>query len=346
MTSKERVLAAIRRQPVDRVPRFVWLGETVTRRLAEHYGVPEEDVTLAAGNDVLQTWLSINGQMERPAVQGERFVDEWGITWERSGYYNAVVVHPLAELEATEIAAYPFPDPLAPERFARLRYLLDTYGDTHFVGADVSGTLFEPAYHLRGMDNLLADMILESEECAVLLDRLCDFSTAVAVEAAKMGAHWIWLGDDLGTQQSMIMSPELWRNTLKWRLKKVIDAVRAVQPEAIIAYHSCGAIAPVIGDLVEIGVDVLNPLQESCENIDHTAIKQQYGDRITMMCGLDTQQFMPGATPDEMAAATVAKLQELGEKGGYIFAASHTIQPDVPLENILAMLQAADTCLR
>ena len=341
MNSKERVYNTFRGEAVDRAPRFVWLHSVCVKRLAEHFGIPESEVDFAIGNDVLQSWLSINAQMERPAEQGEEFVDEFGITWKRDGYYNMVIKNPLADLEADEIAAYPMPDPYAESRYAVFEELKKKHGDTHFIGADVSGTLFEPAYHMRGMENLLCDMAIGGEEADILLDRLADFSQKVAVEAIKRGADWIWLGDDQGSQASMIAGPDLWRKYFKPRMANIIKAIRAERPDAIVAYHSCGAISPIIPDLYEIGINLLNPIQDSAVGMNHAQIREQF-PKFVMGCGLDTQQFMPSASEDEIREAVRQKLELLGSEGYYMYMASHTIQPDVSTENILAMIETLD----
>jgi len=343
MNSKERVYAAIRRQPVDRLPRYIWIGRGAADNLRRAFGEKANDIDALIGNDVKQTWLSINGQMEADCPEGESFVDEWGIRWHRDGYYNAVVEHPLADMDEDEIAAYPFPDPEKPERYEYLQQLLDEHGADAFIGADVSGSLFEPAYHLRGMQDLMLDMAAEEPAADVLLDKLCDFTTKVACHAAKMGVDWIWLGDDMGTQQSMLMSPAMWRKYFKPRMKKIIDAVHEVAPDMIIAYHSCGSVYPIIGELAEIGIQVLNPLQESAQGMDHAKIRAEYGDKLTFMCGLDTQTFMVNASAEEVKVAMAEKAKMLTENsGGFIVAASHTIQHDVPVENIMAMLEGLE----
>ncbi|MCL2884165.1 MAG: uroporphyrinogen decarboxylase family protein [Oscillospiraceae bacterium] len=338
MTSKERVLAAVRRQPADRVPRFIWVGRGAADNMTRALGLKREDIDDYVQNDVRQVWLSVNKQMETPCAEGQRFVDEWGITWQRDGYYNTPVIHPLAGLTAGEIATAPLPDPLDPARYVDLDALLASHGRTHFIGGDVSGTLFEPAYHLRSMEELMMDMAGGDEAADILLDRLTDFSAAVAVEAVRRGVDWVWLGDDMGTQVSMLMSPAMWRRYFKPRMKKIIDAVHAVKPDMIIAYHSCGFIEPILGELADIGIDVINPLQESA-GMDHAAVKREHGGRMTMMCGLDTQTFLLSASPDEVRAAMKEKVALLAAGGGYIAAVSHTLQHDVPVENIVAMLE-------
>jgi len=304
----------------------------------KHYGVSSLDLDFKMGNDILQTWVSINGEMERDVPQGSQFVDEWGITWERAGIYNSVVKHPLKDLNVDEIENYKFPDPFKPERYTELSELLKTYGNEYFIGADISGTLFEPAYHLRGMENLMIDMALENPEADIILDKIMDFSIKVAIECVKMGVDWIWLGDDLGSQQGMMMSPDTWRKYFKGRMAKIISEIRKVAPDMPIAYHSCGSMMPVIGDLIEVGVNVLNPIQESAAEMNQKEIKDKFGDKLTLMCGPDTQQFLITATSGEVRAKTAELVETLGKNGGYIFAVSHHIQPDTPLENIEAII--------
>lgn len=342
MNSKQRVYAAIHHQKPDRVPRFVWLGGGTLKRLSRELGLSPLELNLKFGNDILQTWVSINGEMERDVPQDAEFIDEWGITWKRKGDYNMVIRHPLKERDKDFIQNYPLPDPSSPKRFETLEYLIKEFGETHFIGADVSGVLFEPAYHLRDMETLMMDLATESEEAEILLNRLADFSIAVSIECIKKGADWIWLGDDLGSQNGMMMSPEMWRTYFKPRMKRIIDALRDFKSDIIIAYHSCGSMYPVIGDLAEIGIDVLNPIQESAQGMNQQQIKQEYGDRITLMCGLDTQQFLIHATSAQVREKTIELVQTLGYNGGFIFAASHHIQPDTSDENIRALFEALD----
>ncbi len=138
--------------------------------------------------------------------------------------------------------------------------MLKKYPD-HFIGGDVFSLLFEPAYLLRGMENLLVDMMMASDEATVLLDKIKDFTMQTACRALKMGCNWIWLGNDFGTQQSIIASPEVWRTNFNPRYAEIIRKVRKIRPELPVAFRSCGSIRPIIGDLQEIGVTVLKPIQ-------------------------------------------------------------------------------------
>ena len=340
MNHKERVYAALEHKTPDRVPRFIWLGRGIIDRLTKNLDIPAEQLDFWLDNDILQCWVSINREMERPVPEGTEFTDEWGIIWRREGYYNSPVFHPLKGKDAAFIKNYSMPDPKSRERFSLLEKLISDYGKEYFIGADVSGTLFEPACHLRSMDEFLIDLTENSEEASLILDKLESFSQCAALESLHRGADWIWLGDDLGSQENMLLSPELWRAHFKPRMKRIIESIRREKPDAFIAYHSCGSMSPVIPDLVEIGVNVLNPLQESAKGMDQAAIKTAFGNRITLMCGLDTQTFTPKAKPAEIAAKTKELCTRLGAGGGYIFAVSHHIQHDTPDENIRAILDA------
>lgn len=139
----------------------------------------------------------------------------------------------------------------------------------------------------------------------------------------------------------MILGPELWRRLFKSRLRRIIAAVRQRTPNMTIAYHSCGAIRPIIPDLIEIGVQVLNPLQPRAAGMDPLEIKREYGEDLAFMGGLDTQEFLPRATPGAVYEHCRRLIAAMSRGGGFIFAASHTIQPDVPEANLRAMLDAA-----
>ena len=340
MTGKERVHAALRFRQPDRTPRFIWLGGDVIRRLTAKYGLSPLELEIKLGNDILQAWVSVNGEMERDVPPETEFTDGFGITWKRNGPYNNVIRHPLSGMDARQIEAYPFPNPHNGERYERLEFLISGYGDRYFIGSDVSGVLFEPACHLRGMEEFMLDLGENSEEASLILDKLTEFCIAVSIESLWRGVDWIWMGDDLGSQQGMLMSPSMWRKHFKPRMKRIIDEVRAVRPGVPIAYHSCGSISPIIADLIEIGINVLNPIQESAANMDQAAIKRDFGDRLVLMCGLDTQTFMRTAEPEEIYAKTREITKRLGKGGGYIFAVSHHIQGDIPDAAIEAMLRA------
>lgn len=343
MTSKERVYGAIRRTQIDKVPMYLWFHPDILLEAGKRLGTTDAATEAALGNDILQPWVSINGSMARYIPEGESFIDDFGITWIRRGPYNTVINHPLRNADLKTINDYQMPDASDASRYALLEEMISEYGQEKFIGADVSGSIFEPAYHLMNMEDLLVEIMMESPEAEVLLDKTAQFTIDAAKEALKRGVDWVWLGDDIGTQSGMIMSPASWRKMLKPRMKRIIGEIRSIKADAIIAYHSCGSIRPVIGDLVEIGIDVLNPLQPMAENMDNAEIKKEFGADLSFMAGIDTQGFLQSATPNQVKDETRRIIDIMGEGGGFIFAGSHTIQPDTPWSNIEAVLEALNS---
>ena len=185
MNSKERVYGAIRRTGIDRTPRYLWFHPSFLDEFGRQRGTTAFATEAAIGNDILQPWVSINQSMARAAAEGESFTDDFGISWKRQGYYNMVTCHRLKDAELAQIESYTMPDPHDPERFKELDQLLGSFGGSHFIGADVSGSVFEPAYHLRGMEDLLVDMTIRSPEAGALLDKTMQFTIGAALESAK-----------------------------------------------------------------------------------------------------------------------------------------------------------------
>lgn len=338
MTGKARVRAALTRQAVDRTPMWLWYHAEIYTRLRERFGWDAEEADARLGNDIKQVHISINREMFRPLPPGEPFVDAWGVTWVKEGWYNQVCCNPLADADVSALVGYRFPDPDEPGRYDALDRLCDRYGDEFYIGADVSGSIFEPCYHIRGMDRLLCDMLDALEAVETFFDHAAAFTTAVCLRALERPVDWIWLGDDVGGQEAMMLSPGLWRDLLKPRLAGVIAAVKAAKPGIAVAYHSCGAIAPIIPDLIEIGVDVLNPVQPEC--MDFAALHAEYGSRLSFTGTIGTQTTMPFGTPADVRATVWRNLETAGSKGGLLAAPTHVLEPEVPWENVLAYFEA------
>ena len=340
MTSRDKVYRALRFEETPAIPRYVWYSSGALKNLSKKTGLAGEALEEFLGNDIKQTWVSINREMEREVPDRTEFTDEWGITWKREEPHNMVISHPLKDASLTALEKYSPPDPKAPDRFAGLDQLLENFGAQYFIGADVSGSIWEPSYHLAGMDDLLLSLGLEDGRAEILFDKTARFTLQVARGALERNVDWIWLGDDVGTQTGMLMSPDMWRKYLKPRMAGLIQKLRSSRENCIIAYHSCGSIPDIIGDLVEIGINVLNPIQPKAAGMDIYKIKAEYGDAVALMGNIDTQDFLKTAPPEAVREETRRMAEELGKGGGYIFAASHSIQPDVPPENIVAMVEA------
>jgi uroporphyrinogen decarboxylase len=342
MTSKERVHRALERKPTDRVPIYMWFHPGTTAHLAGLLEIPPAHVGEAMGNDVRQTWVNNNYAMEgiTHEREGERHTDFWGITWEKVGHFNQIAQFPLAEASAEEMLRYEFPYSRMDALLNQMTPLLGASRD-HFLGCDVSPCVFEMYWRLRGMDNTLLEMATDPELTGTMLGRCADFSAALARRACKeMPLDWLWTGDDVAGQDALMMSPEMWRDLIKPHLQRVFDVGK--NAGLWIAYHCCGAHRPIIGDLVDMGLDVLNPIQSQSPGMDALELKKEFGRDLAFMGGVDTIGLLPHGTVDEVRKGTEELIAAMtSDGGGYILAASHTVPPETPDENIFAMYEAA-----
>lgn len=198
--------------------------------------------------------------------------------------------------------------------------------------------IFEPAWYLRGLDNLLCDMMVDEDMAAACLKRMADHQVQLARRVAECGFDVIVFGDDVGTQKALMMSYDLWLKWLKPDMKRAIEAAKEVNPQVVAYYHSDGVIYDIIEDLIEIGVDVLNPIQPEC--IDPIQVKTLYGDRLSFWGTIGTQTTMPFGTPEEVDAKVKEIIEVVGHGGGLCIAPTHMLEPEVPYENLEAFVAA------
>jgi len=299
-------------------------------------------VDAVLGNDIRMTWVNNNYCMEGIVHQldGEWHVDPWGIKWVKEGPYNQIAHYPLAKASAEEVRGYRFPVEYQAELLARMEPLV-TCADEYFIGCDVSPNAFEMAWRLRGMEQTMLDMAAEPELANDLLERCADFAVALAQAAcARFPLDWLWTGDDVASQRALMMSPGTWREFLKPRLAALIKAVKAVRPDILIFFHSDGKIDVMIEDLIEIGVDILNPVQPEC--MDPEQIKLDFGNDLSFWGTVGTQTVMPLGTPAEVKEDVRRRIETVGAGGGLLIAPSQALEPDVPWENILAFFEAVE----
>ncbi|GFP28654.1 uroporphyrinogen decarboxylase family protein, partial [Candidatus Hakubella thermalkaliphila] len=274
------------------------------------------------------------------------FVDEWGIKWRRAAYYYDMVEHPLAGASLEDLKAYRWPDPHDPGKTRGLREKArDLYLNTDYalVADPASGGILEMALWTRGFEDFYIDLGTHSKFATILLDGITEYFLAWFGEYLDTVGDYIQIiaqGDDLGMQDRMLLPPNLYRKYIKPRHQKVIELIKS-KTRAKVFHHSCGAIVPVIGDLIEISVDILNPIQPRAEGMNTWELKRVYGHSITFHGGVDVQTVLPRGTADDVVEEVKERIASLGPGGGYILAASHNIQADVPPENIVAMFEAA-----
>lgn len=342
MNAKDRVHNALLKKPVDRIPIFIWFHPATVQKLSHTLEIEPESLDMVFSNDVKQAWVGNNFAMEGIIHEnnGEGHADQWGIEWVKEDLFNQILKCPLENASVEEISNYQFPVKHIEQLLSNMEKVIP-YSTEYFIGCDISPCLLELLLRIRGMENTFIDLLVSPENSKELLLKAALFAIEIAEKACnKFPLDWLWTGDDVGGQQSMLVSPELWREMFKPHLKNIFSVGK--KKGLWVAYHSCGAIRPIIPDLIEMGLDVLNPIQSSCPGMNPFELKKEFGRELAFMGGLDTQDLLPNATSDQVYQETLRLIEGMTEDGGgYILAATHTIPPETPIENIFAMYLAA-----
>jgi uroporphyrinogen decarboxylase len=349
MTPRQRVLAALRRQEPDRTPRELSWGSFTpalmqifrARTCAED---PAEYWNYEVRSVEYHNPPPDEAQRQRTLAQDRQAqVDSFGVGHLSGAYLHFEdFVHPLAGAQTlNEILDYPLPDLTAPACWAHLAPETAALQARQLAAASTGDLcVFETAFALRGLEALLADLLLNPEMAQALFERLTALR-AFQVEAyARAGCDVLLLGDDVASQRGMLMSPPAWRRFLKPCLARLIEAARRVKPEILIFYHSDGDCRAIIPELIEVGVDILNPVQPEC--MDPVALKAQYGLRLSFWGCIGTQTTFPFGSPAEVRAAVHRLIETVGRGGGLLLAPTHVLEPEVPWENVLAFFDAIE----
>jgi uroporphyrinogen decarboxylase len=278
-----------------------------------------------------------------PYFDREAEWDEWGRgrVWDDERHY-AEYLYPLEHARSlAEVVEYPWPDLDENYRFESTAAQVRSWHEAGYAAvAGVEETVFEVAWQLRSMDALFEDIKFRPGWAATLLDRITELRAFAAAKLAEAGADVVQLGDDVAMQTGLMMNRDLWRDWFAPRLRRVIRAAKEANPDVLIWYHSDGNITGLIPDLIEVGVEVLNPVQPEC--VDQARVKRDYGDHLAFWGGLGVQSVLPFGTPDEVRMHVKHVIEALGADGGLVVGPAHVLERDTPFENILAMKQAID----
>jgi len=351
MNGRERVIRAIRYKVPDRVPFDLSFGFTPPKfeEFRQRTGSSDPGEYFGSDNRTVGTGLGQNPHdygayhIDTPT---HAHIDEWGvghiptISDDAAHSHLEGFVHPLpGERTVREIIEYPLPDISAAYRYKQMAAdvaRLQTAG--YAVTGCMDCTIFEIAWYIRGMERLLMDFIDDPEPAVALLDRITDLRVDQARQMVQSGVDILRLGDDIASQRGMLMSMPTWLKWLKPRLARVIAAAREANPDILIFYHSDGNVTAAVSDLIDIGVQILNPIQPEC--MDLAALKAEYGTRLSYWGTIGTQTTLPFGTPDDVRAEVKKHIQEAGCGCGLVLAPTRTIEPEVPWENILAFVSA------
>jgi uroporphyrinogen decarboxylase len=376
MTSRDRLLAALGHREPDRVP--IDLGGNQTgihrdayRRLLEHLGIraeveildpvqqlarPDERVLERLRVDTRYVFAGAAGDWKGGIVRAERdgkawldLVDEFGVRWSmpaEDGLYMDITHHPLADATVDDVKAYPFPKGGDPGRFAGLRErALRIRKETPYaVVSGISGVVYEICWYLRGLERWFMDTVENPDFCEAVIDRTLAFWLdwfRVFLDEAGDVVDVIMIGDDLAGQKGPLFSPDFYRRVVKPRHKRLVQYIKS-RTQAKIWYHTCGGCRPLIPELVDNGIDILNPVQISATGMEPAGLKRDFGGRLCFWGGgIDSQRVLPRATPAEVREHVRRSLEAFKPGGGYVFNNVHNIQGGVPPENIVAMYDAA-----
>ncbi len=355
MNPRQRVFAAINHKQPDRTPVFATLTPQVAEKLSKAMNVPYElplDSLLSTrishsglltklGNDCVGIAACAPKASPTRTMADGTIVNEWGMRFKPCGLYCEFYEYPLSAAETiTDIKNYKFPDPLAEGRYDAAKETVKKFGKEYAVFGDLECSAFETAWYLVGLEKFLMDLAMEKEYVFALLDRILEITIETGRQLIKVGADVIWAGDDFGGQNGMVMSPQTWRKVFKPRIKRMFQEFRNTRPDIKLAWHSCGSIVPIIPDFIELGLDILNPIQPLAKGMEPEFLKNTYGKDLTFFGGIDLQELMPHGTPEQVKEEVKRRIKILGKGGGYIVAPAHNIQDDTPLENVFAMFEA------
>ncbi len=370
---RERFIRALRHEPVDRVPLLYRMKHEAKSKLARIYGVedaatgrkhnPELEIKL--GNDAIIYQIGINADFShRPIKIGETWHNHFGVGYGKSGLKGrteeeevvfaktqefwgpAKVVpenfpsfHPIKSME--DLKNYQWPDPNDAEMLDPIDEICARYQKDYFIMVDLSSTLLEAAYaHIMGTQNFFLLLFDEPELVAGVLDGLTEYYTEVGKNVIARGVDMVRVGDDVGAQQSMMLSPVQWRELAKPRFQYMFQEFRKANDELFIKLHSCGDYSPIIPDEIELGVDLSGLMQPTGGNKDQAGIKKKYGNDIAFVGGFDVQNLLPRGQVEDIRKGVFEVMKNLAVGGGYIFSPSHYILADVPIQNIYTMLEA------
>jgi uroporphyrinogen decarboxylase len=376
MTSRQRVLAAINHRQADRVPIDLGGNQTGIHKFAyqallRQLGIDDELKIMDAVQqlaqpceDVLQRlrvdtrYISagaaadFTGQIEHNRREDRLWhdlTDEFGVTWsmpDDSPLFMDISHHPLANATINDLNDYPFPKGDDPGRFVGLRErALQLKKETPYaVISGISGVVYEICWYMRGLQQWFMDMVTEPEFCEALLDRTLAFWMdwfRLFLDEVGDVVDVVMIGDDLAGQNGPLFRPELYRTMVNPRQKQLVQYIRS-RTEAKVWYHTCGSCVEYIGDLMDNGIDILNPVQISCKGMDPKTLKAQFGDKLVFWGGgIDSQHVLPTADVETVRREVQRNMDAFKPGGGYVFNNVHNIQAGVPPENIIAMYDAA-----
>jgi len=367
LSSRKRVSTALEHEKPDRIPIDFWAVEAVKESLKRLLDIQkEEDLLKRLGVDIRRIDSRYIGPKERDSRkpkcggyedsirkgQYDSYTNIFGIGFEeiegklvKELQLSFWPLRDVRDISQVEEYGWPSADWFDRSKIKSEIERLNSSGE-YWIQYDQKGYqgVFETAWAMRGFEQFLMDLIVDPELACKIMDKIAEFQIEDilrTLEAAEDQIDMVYISDDLGGQDGMILSPQIWREYVRPREERIIKVIKDNYSSVRIMYHSCGSIIPVVKDLLEIGVDILNPLQLRAKGMNPGELKRRYGDRLCFHGGMDLQRILPYGTEREIRVEVKRLIDILGEQGGYIFGPSEFIQPDTSPGDILAMYEAA-----
>lgn len=347
MTNRENFLSIVRRQGYEWMPAEFTLCPSLQQKIEQQYGTKDYEELFQFAWRRVEDIRLVNHDVEqyrrfyqKPLAEGAD-IDIWGVGHEKSpnSMHMTYMRHPMEDMETLEeMQEYPFPDFEGGDKSHQKPQVDEIKSRDLIALGDMQMTLWEIAWYLRSMEELFCDMMCADEKAEFIFDKALEMAKVRAKAYIDAGVDVLFFGDDIGMQHTIMMSEELYCEWIKPRLTELIRSAKAWNPDIVIFYHSCGFVEPFIPHLIDAGVDVLNPIQSEC--MDFEEIHRKYGDKISFHGTIGTQTVMPHGTPEEVKEAVRRNLKLAGTRGGLLVAPTHILEPEVPVENILAYVEA------
>lgn len=372
MTHRQRVLAALNHQEPDRVPIDLGTGGNTSPvpelyvRLAQHFHVDgpvqliphimrlasvDERILQALDIDTRPIYMNPVTQGIRPCSEPDAYYDEWGVKWKENHVdgviYREVAESPLENASLADLEAYPWwPDPLDPVRYRGVQErcaALFSQTDFALVGCPAFNSVWERSYFLCGFSRMLESLLLDPDFVHAVFRKITEITLKSLEAYFQLAGPYIQvvkIGDDLGGQENPLISPRTYRQTIKPYHQEIFRCIRE-HSAARVFLHSCGAVAPLLPELIDAGVEILNPVQVSARGMDTRRLKAEFGDRLSFWGAIDTQHVLPHGSLADVDREVERRISDLAPHGGYILAPVHNLQADVPAENVLRMYHHA-----
>ena len=333
MNNRQRVIATINHQQPDKIPYAIGFTLKAHQNMVDFYSDPD----FAENLENCLTWLNTEPADSWKEVASNIWEDQFGVHWDRS--IDKDIGNVCNQLVTPEtINDYILPDPDEPSRYANYDQVLNQSDET-FTLANLGFSLYERAWTLTGMENLMMAMIMDKGFVHTLMDRILEFNLGVIENVCSYNVDAMIFGDDWGMQNGLQMGAKLWGEFIYPRIKQMYALVKSKGKFVFI--HSCGKVDEVFPNLIEVGLDVFNPFQP--EVMDVFEMKRRYGDTLTFYGGISVQKTLPYGTVTEVNDEVKQLLEIVGKNGGYIASPSHSIPGDAKPENINAMIEVLQT---